>query len=103
MQAVSGTRIVRKELRHSLDQETLVQQYLQEIGSSWNCATIISDNLRNLMNEQVRPHLKIMDRKNIPTTPGLHISDDISHLPPPIPIFEIMLSLFPTIPSLWKY
>ena len=77
MQAVSGTRIARKELRHSLDQETLVQQYLQEIGSSWNCATIISVNLRNLMNEQVRPHLELMDRKNIPTTPGLHISDDI--------------------------
>jgi hypothetical protein len=30
------------------------------------------------MNEQVRPHLKLIDRKDIPTTPGLQISDDIS-------------------------
>ena len=74
IQATSGTQ---KELRHSLDQETLVQQYLQEIGSSWKCATIISFNLRNIMNEQVKPHLELMNRKNIPTSPCLHISADI--------------------------
>lgn len=74
MQASSGTRIARKEVRHSLDQEALVRQYLQEIGMSWNCATHISITLRRLMDEQVRPHLDLMDRKNIPTT--LQISPD---------------------------
>ena len=77
MQASSGTRIARKEVRHSLDQEALVRQYLQEIGLSWNCATHISVNLRKLMDEQVRPHLDLMDRKNIPTTLSLQISADI--------------------------
>ena len=77
MQATSGARIARKELRHSLDQETLVQQYLQEIGMSWNCATKISATLRNLMNEQVRPLLDILDRKNIPNTASLHTSADM--------------------------
>ena len=77
MQASSGTRVARKELRHSLDQETLVQQYLQEIGVSWNCATHISVTLRRLMDEQVRPHLNLMDRKNSPITPDLHIPVDI--------------------------
>ena len=77
MQASSGTRVARKELRHSLDQETLVQQYLQEIGASWHCATHISVTLRRLMDEQVRPHLDLMDRKNIPITPGLHLSADV--------------------------
>ena len=76
MQASSGTRVARKELRNSLGQETLVQQYLQEIGLSWNCATHISVTLRNLMNEQVRPLLDLLDRKSIPTA-GLHISTDI--------------------------
>ena len=76
-QASSGTRISRKELRHSLDQEMLVQQYLEEIGLSWGYATNISVTLRRLMDEQVRPHLDLMDRKNISTTLGLHISADI--------------------------
>ena len=76
MQASSGTRIARKELRHSLDQETLVQQYLQEIGLSWNCATNISGTLRSLMNEQVRPLLDLLDRKSTPITAGLLISAD---------------------------
>ena len=79
MQASSGTRIAQKELRHALDQGTLVQQYLQEIGSSWNCATTISATLRNLMTEQVRPLLDLMDRRNIPTNSGLHISADIGN------------------------
>ena len=77
MQARSGSRIARKELRHSLDQETLVQQYLQEIGVSWNCATHISATLRRLMDEQVRPHLDVMDRNKIPIIPGSHTSADI--------------------------
>ena len=73
MQASSGSRIARKDLRQSLDKETLVQQYLQEIGFSWNCATHISATLRNLMNEQVRPLLDLLDRKNIHTNPSLQI------------------------------
>ena len=77
LQASSGARIARKELQHSLDQETLIQQYLQEIRLSWNCATSISATLRNLMNEHVRPHLDILDRKNIPNTPSLHTSADM--------------------------
>jgi hypothetical protein len=77
MQASSGTRIARKELRHSLDQEALVRQYLQEIGFSWNCATNISVTLRNLMEEQVRPLLDLLNRKSIPTTAGLHISAEV--------------------------
>ena len=78
MQASSGTRITREELRHSLDQETLVRQYLQEIGLSWNCATNISGTLRSLMNEQVRPLLdQLLDRMSIPTTAGLLISADV--------------------------
>ena len=76
MQASSGTRIAQKELRHSLDQETLVQQYLQEMGLSWHCATNISVTLRNLMTAQVRPLLDLMDRRNVSTNPGLHISAD---------------------------
>ena len=77
MQASTRPRIARKEFRHSMGQETLVLQYLQEIGLSWNCATPVSVTLRKLMDEQVRPHLDIMDRKSIPTTLGLHISTDI--------------------------
>ena len=41
MQASSGIRNIQEELRHPLDQETLVQQYLQEIRVSWSCVTII--------------------------------------------------------------
>jgi len=77
MQASSGTRVARKELRHSLDQATLMQQYLHEIGVSWNSATHISVTLRRLMDEQVRPNLDLMDRKNIPTTSDLHLSADV--------------------------
>jgi hypothetical protein len=77
MQASSGTRVARKELRHSLDQATLMQQYLHEIGVSWNCATRISVTLRRLMDEQVRPHLDLMDRKNIPTNLDLHLSANV--------------------------
>lgn len=77
MQAGSGPRTAQKELRHSLHQETLVQQYLQEIGLSWNCAAKISDTLRSLSNEHVRPLLDSLDRKSIPNaTAGLHISAD---------------------------
>ena len=76
MQASSGAHITRKELRHSLDQEILVQQYLQEIGLSWNCATNISATLRNFMNEQVRPPLDLLDRKNIFNTASLHTPAD---------------------------
>jgi hypothetical protein len=77
MQASSGTRVAQKELRHSLDQETLVQQYLQEIGSSWNCATNVSNTLRKLRSEQVGPLLDSLDRKSTPTT-GLQNSADIA-------------------------
>ena len=77
IQASSGTRIAHKDLRHSLDQKTLVQQYLKEIGLSWNCATIISGTLDNLMNEQVRPLLHRLDRNSISATAGLHIPADI--------------------------
>jgi len=74
MQASSGIRIAQKELRHSLDQETLVLQYLQEIGVSWKCATNISGILRSLVDEQVRP---LLIRKTIPiAAAGLHISGD---------------------------
>ena len=74
--ASSGTRPAHKELRTSLDQKTLVQQYLQDIGVSWNCATKISGTLEILMNEHVRPLLGNLNRKS-PTTASLHISADI--------------------------
>ena len=77
MQACSGTRVARKELKHSLDQETLVQQYLQEIGVSWNCATHISVTLRRLMDEQVRPYLYLIERRNISANPDVHLSADV--------------------------
>jgi hypothetical protein len=73
MQASSGIRVAQKELRNSLHQETLVRQYLQEIGISWKCATNVSENLSTLMNEQVRPLLIVLDRKN--ASAGSHISD----------------------------
>lgn len=75
MQASSGIRIAQKELRHSLDQETLVRQYLQETGESWKCSTIISNLLRSLRDEQVMP---LLDRKTIPiATADLRVPDDI--------------------------
>ena len=57
MQASSGICIAQKELQHSLDQKTLVRQYLQETGESWKCSTIISNLLRSLRDEQVMPLL----------------------------------------------
>ena len=75
--ASSGARTFDKELRYSLDKKTLVQQYLSEVGSSWNCATKISVTLANLVNEHVRPLLDLRDRRSSPTTSGLHISADI--------------------------
>jgi len=78
MQASSGARTADKELRHSLGQELLLQQYLQEVGLSWNCATNVSQSLRDLRKEHVRPHLDDLDRKNISNGPaGLHIHPDI--------------------------
>ena len=76
MQASSGTRAAPKELRTSLGQKTLVRQYLEEIGVSWNCATKISGTLESLMDEHVRPLLGNFSGKS-PTTAGLHISADI--------------------------
>jgi hypothetical protein len=74
MQPNSKTRIALKELRQLLDQQTLVQQYLQEIGLSWNCATNDSDTLRKLMNEQVMPLLDFFDGQSISNaTAGLPI------------------------------
>ena len=70
--ASSGIRTAQKELRHSLDQEMLVLQYLQEIGLSWKGATIIEGTLRDLMDEQVRP---LLDRKTI-STAGLSVPID---------------------------
>ena len=69
--ATSGPDIDEKELRRSLDQKALVQNYLtNEIGQSWHCANIISGTLETLMNEQVRPHIDLLDGK----IAGLHIS-----------------------------
>ena len=75
MKAISGTRTADKELRSSLDKKTLVQQYLSEVGSSLNCATMIAATLESLMNQQVRPRLDLRDRGSSPTS-GLHISAD---------------------------
>ena len=74
--ASSGTRTADKELRYSLDKKTLVQQYLSEVGSSWNCATMIAVTLESLMNEHVRPLLGLRDRRS-PTTSSRHVSVDI--------------------------
>jgi hypothetical protein len=63
--ANSGTRIAPKELRHMLDQETLVEQYLQEIGLYWDCAMNDLDTLRGFMNE-VKPSLNLLDQTSIP-------------------------------------
>ena len=73
MQASSGIRVAQKELRHSLDQEALVRQYLEEIGVSWKSATNISGTLRDLMQQQVRP---LLERRNTTVTKGLHIPSD---------------------------
>ncbi|KAF8802030.1 hypothetical protein BYT27DRAFT_6777102 [Phlegmacium glaucopus] len=75
MQACSGIRLAQKELRKSWDQATLVLQYLQEIGVSWESATNISGILRNLMDEHVRP---LMERKPISiAAAGLQIPGDM--------------------------
>ncbi|KIM40989.1 hypothetical protein M413DRAFT_157684 [Hebeloma cylindrosporum] len=63
--AASGVRIAQMELRHSVDQQALVMQYLQEIGNSWKCATNIAGILKNLMQEQLRP---LLERRTIPVT-----------------------------------
>ena len=73
IQASSGIRVAQKELRHSLDQEALVRQYLEEIGVSWKSATNISGTLRVLMRQQVRPRL---EPRNTAVTKGLHIPSD---------------------------
>ena len=78
MQPNFGTRISLKGLRQSLDEETLVEQYLQEIGLSWDCATDDSDTLRKLKSEQVGPLLDFLDRQSIPNvTADLYIFADI--------------------------
>ena len=76
MKAISGTHTADKELRSSLDKKTLVQQYLSEVGLSWNCATMIAATLESLMNQHVRPLLDHRDRRS-PTTSSRHISVDI--------------------------
>lgn len=63
VQASSGTRIAQKELRHSIDQQELVLQYLEEIGRSWQCATNIARIMKNLVEEQLKP---LLERKTIP-------------------------------------
>ncbi|KAH9474420.1 Nitrogen assimilation transcription factor nit-4 [Psilocybe cubensis] len=65
IQAGSGVRVAQKELRHSLDQQKLVMQYLQEIGRSWQCATNIAGILNTLMHDQLKP---LLERKTIAIT-----------------------------------
>ncbi|PPQ92012.1 hypothetical protein CVT25_004869 [Psilocybe cyanescens] len=65
MQAGSGVRIAQKELRHSLDQQKLVMQYLHEIGRSWQCATNIAGILKALMHDQLKP---LLERKTMSIT-----------------------------------
>ncbi|KAF8909703.1 fungal-specific transcription factor domain-containing protein [Gymnopilus junonius] len=67
MQAGSGVRIAKKELQHSLNQQKLVMQYLQEIGKSWQCATNIASILDNLMHEQLRPVLQRLAGPSMPS------------------------------------
>lgn len=68
MQASSGVRLAKKELQHALQQQQLVQQYLYEIGKSWQCATNIAGIFQNLLKEQ----MPIIERKaaNAITSPG---------------------------------
>ncbi|KJA23958.1 hypothetical protein HYPSUDRAFT_39482 [Hypholoma sublateritium FD-334 SS-4] len=63
VQASSGTRVAQKDLRHSMEQQTRVLQYLQEIGKSWQCATNIAGIMKSLMHEQLKP---LLERKTIP-------------------------------------
>lgn len=63
VQASSGTRVAQKDLRHSMEQQTRVLQYLQEIGKSWQCATNIAGIMKTLMHEQLKP---LLERKTIP-------------------------------------
>ncbi|KAJ3517066.1 hypothetical protein NLJ89_g732 [Agrocybe chaxingu] len=58
MHATSGVRVAQKELQHSMSQQNVVMQYLQEIGKSWQCATNIAGILNNLMHEQLKPMLE---------------------------------------------
>ena len=75
-QAISGTRLAQKELRHSYSEATLTLQYLDEIGKTWACATKVTETLRSLLNEHIRPHLD--HRKFIPaSTAEPPISGDI--------------------------
>ncbi|KDR76970.1 hypothetical protein GALMADRAFT_95630 [Galerina marginata CBS 339.88] len=82
MQAGSGIRIAQKELNHSLGQQKVVLQYLNEIGKSWQCATNIAGILSGLMNEQLKP---VLERKTIAITsssgggllvPDYNVDDD---------------------------
>ncbi|PPQ63888.1 hypothetical protein CVT24_010355 [Panaeolus cyanescens] len=68
MQASSGVRIAKKELHQALQQQKLVEQYLFEIGKSWQCATNIAGIFQNLLKEQ----MPIIERKaaNVITSPG---------------------------------
>ena len=78
MQPNSGTCISLKELRQSLDQETLVEQCLQEMGLSWDCAMKDSDTLRKLKNGQVGPLLDFLDQRSfVNLNADLYISANI--------------------------
>jgi hypothetical protein len=63
MQASTGIRVAQKELGHSIRQQELVLEYLNEIGKSWQCATNIAGIMNNLMNEQLKP---LLERRSIP-------------------------------------
>ncbi|KAH6903221.1 hypothetical protein BKA70DRAFT_603941 [Coprinopsis sp. MPI-PUGE-AT-0042] len=55
IQAASGVRIAKKELKHSFDSLKLCIQHLREIGKSWRCASTVESILRGLIEERLKP------------------------------------------------
>jgi hypothetical protein len=68
LQAVSGARVAKKELKHSYDSLKLCMQYLREISKSWGCASTVESILRGLIEERLRP---AVEKRSKPVVPRL--------------------------------
>jgi len=57
MQVYSGVRFAKNELEHAIIQQTLVAEYLHEVGRSWLGANKIVEILKNLVQKKLTPLL----------------------------------------------
>ena len=76
MRACSGMRIAKKELNHALEQQHLVATYLQEIGRSWPGANKVSEILKDLVQQRLKPRLDAIPVRK--SKSGSHEGNDCS-------------------------